>query len=48
MYSAKVKINKFVKKNKSDFFILTNKIGGFLKRFKKNIIKVSTLGTQIC
>lgn len=39
---------KLVKKNKGDFFILTNKIGGFFKHFKKNIIKVPTLDTQIC
>jgi D-sedoheptulose 7-phosphate isomerase len=39
---------KFVKKNKGDFFILTNKSGGFFKHFKKNIIKVPTLDTQIC
>jgi len=39
---------KFVKKNKGDFFILTNKSGGFFKNFKKNIIKVPTLDTQIC
>ena len=39
---------KTVKKMNGDFFLLTNKNGGFFKKFKKNIIKVPTLDTQIC
>lgn len=39
---------KTVKKMNGDFFLLTNKDGGFFKKFKKNIIKVPTLDTQIC
>jgi len=39
---------KTTKKLKGNFFILTSQNGGFFKNFKKNIIKIPTLDTQIC